>query len=196
MDGMYESAKQFGFDDWYPKLDEYLNGFIQDKESPGYYMARNQTQPYGSCIMPAACPPPPYTWVCSLESGLSALVACRIRDSFLRGKIGFASLRMWHGFPAAVPNYPGFLGDWPSVTVLLLTPQTPTWRVIGVTSTCRHGSRRLQRTVPDCVPQQGDPRRKNFRRTGHGYCVAHRKSLHHRVAAPTSRRYFLSHSRW
>lgn len=55
MDGMYESAKQFGFDDWYPKLDEYLNGFIQDKESPGYYMARNQTQPYGSCIMPAVC---------------------------------------------------------------------------------------------------------------------------------------------
>ena len=48
MDGMYEAAAQFDLGaEWHPQLDSYLDGWVRDKASPGYAMARNQTQPFG-----------------------------------------------------------------------------------------------------------------------------------------------------
>ena len=48
-DGMYESIKQFGFADWSPQMDVYLDAYVQPG-NPGYDLKHNLSRPWDAAV--------------------------------------------------------------------------------------------------------------------------------------------------
>lgn len=50
LDGMFESVRQFGFHDWVPKIDAYMDAYTLEKSCRGYKLAHNITMPWDRAV--------------------------------------------------------------------------------------------------------------------------------------------------
>ena len=49
-DGMWQAVRQFGFDDWVPLINKYLDAYTQDPECRGYKLRHNITMPFDGAV--------------------------------------------------------------------------------------------------------------------------------------------------